>query len=568
MTLGLVATFAFLSPASAGTSVIGHAQTGLIGYVTAVAAAPDGRVYVTASSAVALVDADGSSATEFLPLEDVAAIAVDTAGDVYLTPDPQGVSKYRPDGTLVWHTRPNLYNYIGRGAMDVAEGIVWFAVHDRVYGLNATDGQLLHEFPVPANTQDIAALDNGNVLVGVNRVAGGLVEYTPAGTQVRTVTGFGVHFAVGTDGAIIGNEYRSDGTYSGRIARLSTDGQSAYATPPNTSRASDYTVTTSGVIWANVSGGSPEQQLWRMDPSTPDARISAGGISPRTGYPVTFDASGSSDLFDAITRYEWDLDGDGTYERDTGTTPTATLTYTAAGTLNVSVRVTGHSGTTASATTAVNVQLSSTPAPPQPLPTTPPPGPQTGPTPPPGPTGVSINGGAQYTNDPNVVITTRWPVGYTDSLVANDGGFVPSVGGPVQETVTWRLASSGPERLPKTVYVRFVNGARVSETYQDDIILDQTTPTVLSGTATPASSARDARSFVTPRAAAKRRFTVRTKATDKTSGVAKMQITSRKSRPGAWMTYKKSRSFRTAGTKVFVRVRDGAGNVSKWRRLR
>ena len=47
----------------------------------------------------------------------------------------------------------------------------------------------------------------------------------------------------------------------------------------------------------------------------------------RPGQPVTFDASGSSDPDGTIAKYEWDLDGDGSYETDTGSTPTATKTY-------------------------------------------------------------------------------------------------------------------------------------------------------------------------------------------------------------------------------------------------
>ena len=35
---------------------------------------------------------------------------------------------------------------------------------------------------------------------------------------------------------------------------------------------------------------------------------------------MTFDASASADPDGTIAKYEWDLDGNGTYETDTGTT--------------------------------------------------------------------------------------------------------------------------------------------------------------------------------------------------------------------------------------------------------
>ena len=43
-------------------------------------------------------------------------------------------------------------------------------------------------------------------------------------------------------------------------------------------------------------------------------------------------------------KYEWDLDGDGTFELNTGTTPTATKTYAAPGTVNIRLRVTDDGG--------------------------------------------------------------------------------------------------------------------------------------------------------------------------------------------------------------------------------
>ena len=46
------------------------------------------------------------------------------------------------------------------------------------------------------------------------------------------------------------------------------------------------------------------------------------------GQTVTFNGSGSSDPDGTITKYEWDLDGNGTYETNSGTTATTTKAYT------------------------------------------------------------------------------------------------------------------------------------------------------------------------------------------------------------------------------------------------
>jgi PKD repeat protein len=70
-------------------------------------------------------------------------------------------------------------------------------------------------------------------------------------------------------------------------------------------------------------------------------------VSPNpapTGQTVTFNASGSTDLDGTIAKYQWDLDGNGSFETDTGTTPTTTRSYSAAGTVAVKLRVTDNDG--------------------------------------------------------------------------------------------------------------------------------------------------------------------------------------------------------------------------------
>jgi len=83
-------------------------------------------------------------------------------------------------------------------------------------------------------------------------------------------------------------------------------------------------------------------------PPTASFTLSSGTVS--TGTPVTFDASGSKDPDGSIVRYEWDLDGNGSYETSTGSTATVTKTYAAEGTYQVGLRVTDQGGATATAT--------------------------------------------------------------------------------------------------------------------------------------------------------------------------------------------------------------------------
>jgi PKD repeat protein len=72
--------------------------------------------------------------------------------------------------------------------------------------------------------------------------------------------------------------------------------------------------------------------------ATPDFSIS--NATPQAGTEVTFSYTGTADpdSGDAITRYLWDLNGDGSFETST-TSPSATNTYQHPGGVNVSLKV-------------------------------------------------------------------------------------------------------------------------------------------------------------------------------------------------------------------------------------
>lgn len=180
--------------------------------------------------------------------------------------------------------------------------------------------------------------------------------------------------------------------------------------------------------------------------------------------------------------------------------------------------------------------------------------------------GVTINAGAQFTNDPVVELSVIPPGGVTEVRLSNDGGFLTAaarVPAP-NHRYAWTLQSSGPERLPKTVYVRFAGAGGVSPvTFTDDVILDQTPPTI----AEAKLSGAGARSAAV--AAGLHRYTLRLRASDKTSGVGKLQLaTTSKRRPGKLLAYAKKVTVRATRAPRWVRVRDRAGNFSRWRTIR
>ncbi|MDQ6526166.1 hypothetical protein RB608_21285 [Nocardioides sp. LHD-245] len=187
--------------------------------------------------------------------------------------------------------------------------------------------------------------------------------------------------------------------------------------------------------------------------------------------------------------------------------------------------------------------------------------------PPPGPPGISINAGAQYTNSRHVTLKVVWPAYYRDGMIIdNDGGFANFQSPELAATVPWTLVGSGDEKLPKTVYVRFVrvdpsfSGTTYSEqTFTDDIVLDLTSPVVKAATST------SSRGPVAQRLAA-RRYKVRVRATDKVSGVAQVQFATKKAHPRGLRKFDR-KAFVLKKAPRFVRVVDLAGNYSAWKRI-
>jgi hypothetical protein len=88
----------------------------------------------------------------------------------------------------------------------------------------------------------------------------------------------------------------------------------------------------------------------------PLGAISASPASPKAGEPTQLSAIGSVDPDGTITRYQWDLDGDGSYDdRDTGATPSTSTTFANHGSVTVGVRVTDDDGGTGTKTLSIGV---------------------------------------------------------------------------------------------------------------------------------------------------------------------------------------------------------------------
>jgi plastocyanin len=89
--------------------------------------------------------------------------------------------------------------------------------------------------------------------------------------------------------------------------------------------------------------------------AAPVASFTATPSTVLTGEAVSFDASASSVAGGTIVRHRWDLDGNGSFETDTGADPRASRAYASAGTITVRLRVSDAGGATADTTRSVTV---------------------------------------------------------------------------------------------------------------------------------------------------------------------------------------------------------------------
>jgi 6-phosphogluconolactonase (cycloisomerase 2 family) len=278
-----------------------------------------------------------------------------------------------------------------------------------------------------------------------------------------------------------------------------------------------------------------------VDVTPPVARMTAAPNPVLAGRPVTFDASTSSDAGSGIVRHEWDLDGNGTFERDTGATANVTHSFGETGAIAVQMRVTDRAGLTGLSRIEQRVTAPPTVASSS--------------------TGISINNEDPYTNNVRVTVTAVWPPSATGMLISNDGGFAHAKKVELQTETPWTLQATG-DRDTKIVYVRFLRGTIVIDKDHDDIVLDEKRPDVASAEVTWS----------------RRTAVLRLRALDHgPSGLSGVQITNDPKHPRvkfkrlkhkrATITLTKSKwaAGLNPRKKLYVRVQDRAGNRSKWR---
>ncbi|MCB1186581.1 PKD domain-containing protein [bacterium] len=164
-------------------------------------------------------------------------------------------------------------------------------------------------------------------------------------------------FEVSDGSATLDWTYQDGGSYKASVKVTDTGGRSATATMSISVSGG----TTGGNTGGNTTGGNANQNA-AGSPNPPTARLTA---SPRTGpapLKVTLDASESFDSDGSIVGYEFDRDGDGSYDWK-GNSPTVQFTYPDVGDYTVKVRVEDNGGNKSVASMQVSALKASEPGP-------------------------------------------------------------------------------------------------------------------------------------------------------------------------------------------------------------
>ncbi|MFL5894394.1 MAG: PKD domain-containing protein [Thermoleophilaceae bacterium] len=96
----------------------------------------------------------------------------------------------------------------------------------------------------------------------------------------------------------------------------------------------------------------PASQTVTVQNAPPFARLAFSPSLPVTGRPVTFSGATSSDPDGSIADFKWDLDGNGSFETDTGASPTVKKTYAKPGVVMVGLQVVDSDGATGQTTSS------------------------------------------------------------------------------------------------------------------------------------------------------------------------------------------------------------------------
>jgi PKD repeat protein len=193
-----------------------------------------------------------------------------------------------------------------------------------------------------------AQISEHNASFGTNRRPVAAFTATPSPVLSGVPVSLNASGSTDPDGSIVKYEW-------------DLDGNGTYETSTGTTPSSSRTFAANGEytlglrVTDNLTGTDTTTRSIKVGPQPPTAAFTANPNPAVVGGSIHYDASASKDPDGSIVKYEWDFDGNGTYETSTGTTAAADRVYGTPGSFSIGLRVTDNSGTSATATVPVTV---------------------------------------------------------------------------------------------------------------------------------------------------------------------------------------------------------------------
>jgi PKD repeat protein len=184
------------------------------------------------------------------------------------------------------------------------------------------------------------AIATHTVTVSLNSSPNAVLTVTPTTAGIGQTVNFSSTGSSDSDGVITKHEWDldGDGTYEVDTGVSATTSRSYATAGARTIRLR---------VTDNLGATATDAVNLVVSNGTPNASFTISPNPAPIGPPVTFNASASSDPDGTIVKYEWDLDGDGTYETDTAGNDTTSQAYLTGGTRTIRLRVTDDDGATA-----------------------------------------------------------------------------------------------------------------------------------------------------------------------------------------------------------------------------
>jgi len=204
-------------------------------------------------------------------------------------------------------------------------------------------------FATPGNRTVSVAVSDGTVTV-TRSVTVGVQNQTPTAGFTNPF------FGPGQQVTLTSNSSDPDGTINRYEWDLDGDGSYERTGTARSVTTTFFVPTTVRLRVRDNSGTFSPPFVTRVVPNDtpPTPSFAYQPAPPGAGQQVTF-SSTSADIEGPITNHGWDLDGNGTFETDTGAVPSASRSFPRAGSYTVSLRATDGAGQSAIATQAVTV---------------------------------------------------------------------------------------------------------------------------------------------------------------------------------------------------------------------